>query len=62
MSIIYNHDLLNSPKREIKDVIKKINVFMRGAKSYISENKLDYKEINSVLPKGFLKNYKSALV
>jgi len=29
MSTMYNHDLLNSPKNEVKEVIKTINKFMR---------------------------------
>lgn len=62
MSIIYNHDLLNSSRREVWEVVKSINIFMRWAKQYIWKNKLDFKEIDSVLVKWFLKNYKQALL
>jgi len=61
ISVLYNHDLMTLPKNEIKRVIKDINAFMRPAKQYIIDNKLEFSEIDSVLQPGFLKNYKSAL-
>lgn len=62
MTIIYNHDLLNLPKREIWWLIKTINVFMRWAKSYIWKNKLDVSEIDNIIANGFLKNYQQAVL
>ena len=61
LSTIYNHDLLSVSKKEVKSVVKNINRFMRWAKEYVVENNLDFKEIDAVLAKWFLKNYKEAI-
>jgi len=60
VSTLYNHDLMNIPKKEIKEVIKIINKFMRWVKHYIRDNNVDVKEIDLILAKDFLKNYLSA--
>jgi len=61
MSVLYNHDLLNVSQKELKWVIKNINKFMKWVKTHIVDSNMSYKEIDDILVKGFVKNYKKVI-